>query len=462
MSDTSFKVKNSLNIEPSSVSTSQAGDIRVRLSDGRVVSNDGLQEKDLAYSSEIQDFAVRSLSNVTIPGLAATDLIKGAGAASLGRIPAGAENEILQIVGGAPTWAPNSGGGANTSLSNLTIPSLAATDIIVGAGASAVGRLPVGSNGQVLKVVGGTPAWGTVSQSFTASQIAFTPAGNIAATDVQAAIQELDSEKQVAGNYANQSLSNLSISGLASQDLLVGSGATSVARLPIGSAGQVLTVSSSQVVWQTPLTTSLPPTVQRFTSGSGTYTLPSGPAPIYLRVTAVGGGAGGNADGGSITGTDGTDTTFGAIITAGKGTFAPAGGGTGGSGGTFTLGGGVTDINSQNGGRGGPSDGAVTGRGMGGAGGSNLNAVTMAPTPVQGNGDSGPAGSGSGGSGAGSNGASTISGEGGGAGGYVYAQINSPAASYAYSIGTGGTGGVNVYTGGAGGSGLIIIEEYYS
>ena len=37
------------------------------------------------------------------------------------------------------------------------------------------------------------------------------------------------------------------------------------------------------------------PTVQKFTSGSGTYTLPSSPrAPLYIRVRMVGGGAGGS------------------------------------------------------------------------------------------------------------------------------------------------------------------------
>jgi hypothetical protein len=50
--------------------------------------------------------------------------------------------------------------------------------------------------------------WRTTGQAggaTTASELAFTPAGNIAATDTQAAIEELDSEKQPAGSYITAS-----------------------------------------------------------------------------------------------------------------------------------------------------------------------------------------------------------------------------------------------------------------
>lgn len=48
----------------------------------------------------------------------------------------------------------------------------------------------------------------------------------------------------------------------------------------------------------------------------------------------------------------------------------------------------------------------------------------------------------------------------GGAGGYLEATISSPNATYSYSVGNGGTPSGTV-PGGAGGSGLIIVEEFY-
>lgn len=297
MASNSFKVKNSLHIAPSSQSTSEAGDLRVRLSDNKVVVHDGVSEvailrdgdpvstdADLvAFDNASSGLAAtdvqaaidevearldvveaipiganRSLSNLTIPSLAATDVIVGAGAASIGRLPAGANGEVLTVVGGTPAWAPASGGGANTSLSNLTIPSLAAEDVILGNNATSVKRLAVGSNGQFLQVAGGQVVWATASIPSSASDVSFTPAGNIAATNVQAAIVELDNEKQPAGSYATTALNNLALSGLTAEDLIVGNNGTSVKRLGIGTNNQVLTVSASQVSWQSVSTVELP------------------------------------------------------------------------------------------------------------------------------------------------------------------------------------------------------------
>lgn len=50
-------------------------------------------------------------------------------------------------------------GKASTALSNLTVASLAAESLLVGSSSSAVSALAVGTDGQVLKVVGGSVAW---------------------------------------------------------------------------------------------------------------------------------------------------------------------------------------------------------------------------------------------------------------------------------------------------------------
>ena len=62
--------------------------------------------------------------------------------------------------------------------------------------------------------------------------------------------------------------------------------------------------------------TSVPnPTIQTFTSGSGTYTTPAGVS--WIRVIMVGGGGGGGGSGGSASGGNGGtggNTTFGTTL----------------------------------------------------------------------------------------------------------------------------------------------------
>lgn len=209
------------------------------------------------------------------------------------------------------------------------------------------------------------------------------------------------------------------------------------------------------------------PTVQKFTSGSGTYILPSTPrVPAYIRVRMVGGGGGGSGSGsgfgGASSGTSGADTTFGS-------SYLTAGGGSGGvyastasPGGAVTIPGGLVGVGIAG------ATGSVgtytaanqvfpSGAGgstaFGGAGGGAYNATGRAGEPNSGSGGSGggaPAAAGLGG------------GAGGSAGGYIDVIIPSPSASYTYSVGAGGTGGAGTHnTGGAGGSGVIIVEEFY-
>jgi|SRR5665213_1285873 len=212
------------------------------------------------------------------------------------------------------------------------------------------------------------------------------------------------------------------------------------------------------------------PTVQRFLSGSGTYTKPAN--VLYLRVRAVGGGAsGGNSS--AATGGDGLaggDTTFGTSLLIAGGGLGGGGGNSGilGVGGTPTVNSPAIALVSLSGGTGGAgttnSTSGVAGPGgmgassfFGGAGSGNADAV----------GGDAIVNSGSGGGGGGYNPAvsSNIYGaSGGGAGAYIEAQINSPSATYAYSVGAGGlanSGGSGTLAGGAGGSGFIEVTEYY-
>lgn len=206
-----------------------------------------------------------------------------------------------------------------------------------------------------------------------------------------------------------------------------------------------------------------PPTIQKFTSGSGTYTTPAN--CVYLQIKMVGGGGGGAGTGTSNTGGaggTGGNTTFGANTAAG-GSGGGAGNALGGAGGTATVGLGSA-IAAFTG---------ATGQGGSASSAGNLNVVggNGASTPFGGGGagnygvgGAGITNTGVGGGGAGSPATSNSAG-GGGAGGYIEAVVISPAATYAYAIGaagtagTAGTGGNNA--GGAGGSGYIEVTEYY-
>lgn len=203
------------------------------------------------------------------------------------------------------------------------------------------------------------------------------------------------------------------------------------------------------------------PTIQRFTSGSGTYTTATG--ALYITVEMAGGGGGGSGSGTSP-GAPGTagDTTFGSN-TAAKG--AAASGAAAGGGGSATVGTGTT-IHAMQGGAGGSGvslilgpggQGGATALGGGGGGGQGTGAAGAS-------GKDGIANSGAAGGGAGAGNVSGTTGAGGGAGAYIKVLVTSPAASYSYGVGAGGTGGTagtNGSAGGSGGSGVIVVTEYY-
>ena len=201
----------------------------------------------------------------------------------------------------------------------------------------------------------------------------------------------------------------------------------------------------------------LPSTIQKFTSGSGTYTRPAG--VLYIRVRMVGGGGGGGGGGTSATatsGSDGANSTFGSL-TANGGGGASLGGGSGGpaSGGDLNITGGF--------GCGGQA--LVTNFCGGGVGGTSYFGGGGRSTPNT-SGGTASTNSGSGGGGGGSSNAVGLHyGQGGGgSGGYCEKIISSPASTYSYSVGIGGGGGsagTDGFAGGNGAAGLIIVEEYY-
>ena len=203
-----------------------------------------------------------------------------------------------------------------------------------------------------------------------------------------------------------------------------------------------------------------PMTIQRFTTGSGNYTTPAGVK--YIVVKMIGSGAGGSGGHATtpVAGSNGNNTTFGASLTAGAGQAATSA--TGGIGGTNSISGSWVALVSVAGGQGqgaGQSATALTyfNGAMGGA--SVFSAGPGAPGAAAATAAASNSGAGGGGGGAPSGG---ICGPGGGAGGYVEAMIIPTAGQvFAYSVGAGGSGGSSTHNGGTGGSGVIVVMEFY-
>ena len=194
--------------------------------------------------------------------------------------------------------------------------------------------------------------------------------------------------------------------------------------------------------------TVLPPTIQTFTSGSGTYTTPAGVKYITVRMCGGGGGGRGTNGTGQTDGGAGGNTTFGTSFLTANGGAGGIAGNSGGAGGTATGG----DINVT-GGAGSASNAASQVSAIGGCnpfGGAGPTAVG-AGQPGDGYGAGGSAGA-----------YTSFNATAGGAGGYLEKLISSPAATYSYAVGAAGTaGGGSVWPGGAGKAGIIIITEYY-
>ncbi len=204
------------------------------------------------------------------------------------------------------------------------------------------------------------------------------------------------------------------------------------------------------------------PTVQKFTSGSGTYTTPANVS--FIEVIMVGGGGGG-ASGDSTfnsghNGNAGNNTTFGTSLLTANGGSGGTQNASPASGGSATGG----DINITGGAGGGATSVTAPGGG-GGSGGSGGSSALGGGANGTGSGQSGEAAglnSGGGGSGGGAPGSNTIGGGGGGAGGYLTKIIAAPSVTYSYSVGSGGTGNTSGSTsGGNGAAGIIEVKEYY-
>jgi hypothetical protein len=250
---------------------------------------------------------------------------------------------------------------------------------------------------------------------------------------------------------------------------LLSRSSTDLVKLGVGTNGHYLKADSAETSGMKWAANTLV-TVQTFTSGSGTYTLPAN--CLWIRVRGVGGGAGGVGSGTSAgtVPTAGGNTTFGSSLLVANGGGIGVWNGAIGAGGTASLGTGPIGvaITGGDGPRGGvmgsPATNVTILGGNGGVsffGGAGVGGGQGSTTA-----DAAKANSGSGGGGGGfTNVANCVAGNGGGAGGYFDAIIKSPSTTYAYAVGAAGSGGAaggSGANGSNGGSGYIIVEEYYA
>lgn len=286
----------------------------------------------------------------------------------------------------------------------------------------------------------------------TANQVLRVDSG---ATALAFGAINIASSSAVTGTLAVANGGTGQASALVQGGVIYGASTTAMASSAVGSSGQYLKSNGTAAPAFVSFTI---PTIQTFTSSSGTYTKPAG--VLYLKVTMIGGGGGGGGNSQNASaGADGTASTFGSsLLTAGLGGggSAPASA-TGGTAGTNVInspaitmidapgavgqGGSFTGTTAQLPG----ANGASSTLGGGGGGGNNGGAGANG-------------GLGAGGGGGGQSAALSVPGAGGGSAGYLQAMITTPSSTYAYSVGAGGTGAPGS---GNGGSGLILVEEFY-
>jgi len=214
-------------------------------------------------------------------------------------------------------------------------------------------------------------------------------------------------------------------------------------------AGQVPASQLGNVVTTLPTRTVL-------TAGAGTYTTPVGAR--QLRTRMVGGGSGGGGGNNTALASNAPDTTFGTLVAGGARGGNVSNPGLGGVpiGGDVNLKGGLGSQGEYSAsGVAGASGGSGAASVFGGSGCGSYNGAGLPALPNT--------GAGGGGGGIGSS-SVLSSAAGGSAGGYLEKIIDTPAASYSYSVASASpaqVGGVDGFTGGNGGSGIIIIDEFY-
>lgn len=305
---------------------------------------------------------------------------------------------------------------------------------VVSSSLTSVGTLTTGVwNGSIIAgQYGGTGVNNSGKTITLGGNITTSGAFNLTATLTASTSVTFPTAGTLATLAGSEALTNKSVNGVT---LTTGGSAASF----LNAAGSYASITSTTTTYQ-------------YLTTSGTYTTPANCKAILVEAWGAGGAGGGVTTG---AGNPGTDTIFNGVHASG-GAGGPTGV-TGQIGGTVGATPGTGTANDRViGNPGGPAgassagayagNGGATSRGGAGAAGNNTNGGNAAAN-----------------SGSGGGGGSTTStaGPGGQAGEKFELYISSPAASYSYTIGTGGTGAGSARTGGNGATGFIKVTETY-
>jgi hypothetical protein len=189
---------------------------------------------------------------MTNPMTATGDMIFSNPASTPVRLPVGAAGQVLTVVGGVPAWQNSAAGFAN--------PMATVDDLIVGGAAGVATRLAVGAAGTFLSAnpATGHVAWGEGPLT-TQGDLLYSAGG-------QGARLPLGSAGQVL-TVSGSAPAWLTLSGgggipnvlTTKGDIIYSSGGSTAARLPIGSASQVLQVAAGLPSWTSLTTTVIQP-----------------------------------------------------------------------------------------------------------------------------------------------------------------------------------------------------------
>lgn len=194
---------------------------------------------DSRAQNNIQDLVLKGTAS--IPGIAFL------GNVSTGIYSPGTD-EIAIATGGVGALAIDAS--QNVTLANPLEPTEGGTglaayttgDLLYASATDTISRLPVGTNNYVLTVASGVPAWTAAAASGVAS-VSFGSTGLTPNTATTGAIS-------VAGTLVS-GFGGTGFSTYAKGDILYASAINTVSKLPVGSTGQVLTVSAGAPVWAT-------------------------------------------------------------------------------------------------------------------------------------------------------------------------------------------------------------------
>ncbi len=179
------------------------------------------------------------------------DLIVGDSDDKAARLPVGSNDDVLAVVGGIPTWTP-----LIATPNPMTNPG----DIIVGGTAGTPEALAAGSEGQALVIVSGVPAYGASLQTVLTAAGSLVTSSGAATPSELAAGSEGEVLKIASGIPSWEPETGFANPMTAEGDLIVGGVDGAPEALPAGSNDQVLIIAAGVPTWSALIDTPNPMT----------------------------------------------------------------------------------------------------------------------------------------------------------------------------------------------------------